>query len=140
PNLGSLVVLVVGVLRLRQGAATVEEIFSVSFLFAMLAVPVRSIGWTLTELPRSVAGWDRVRQVLGATGDMAYGGQALPSRAGTPVTLAFEDVRFAYDDGEADAVTGVSFEVPAGTTLALVGPTGSGKSTIAALAARLIDP
>lgn len=140
PNLGSLVVLVVGVLRLHQGAATVEEIFSVSFLFAMLAVPVRSIGWTLTELPRSVAGWDRVRHVLGATGDMAYGEQNLPASAGTPVALAFENVRFAYGDGEIDAVGGVSFEVPAGRTLALVGPTGSGKSTIAALAARLIDP
>lgn len=147
PNIGSLLVLVVGLIRVRQGAATVEEIFTVSFLFSMLAVPIRSIGWTLTEIPRSVAGWDRVRAVLAATGDMPYGRRTLPTPAGTPVALAFHDVRYAYDpppDAETtaalDAVNGVSFEVPAGRTVALVGPTGSGKSTIAALAARLIDP
>ncbi len=146
PNLGSLVVLVVGVLRLRQGAATVEEIFAVAFLFSMLAVPVRSIGWALTELPRAVAGWDRVRPVLEATGDMPYGDAALAGPAGTAVSLAFRDVRFGYDDLRSgpdpvvDAVDGVTFEVPAGTTVALVGPTGSGKSTIASLAARLVDP
>ena len=147
PNLGTLLVLVVGLIRLRQGAATVEEIFSVSFLFSMLAVPIRSIGWTLTEIPRSVAGWDRVRAVLAATGDMPYGRRSLPTPAGAPVALAFHDVRYAYEPPpgapagpELDAVNGVSFEVPAGRTVALVGPTGSGKSTIAALAARLIDP
>ncbi|MBX6750271.1 MAG: ABC transporter ATP-binding protein [Micromonosporaceae bacterium] len=179
PNIGSLLVLVMGLIRVRQGAATVEEIFSVSFLFSMLAVPIRSIGWTLTEIPRSVAGWDRVRAVLAATGDMPYGRRTLATPAGTPVPLAFHDVRYAYDpppdapaspardalasptrdalaspapgalaspDPDApvaaglDAVNGVSFEVPAGRTVALVGPTGSGKSTIAALAARLIDP
>jgi len=113
----------------------------------MLAVPIRSIGWTLTEIPRSVAGWDRVRAVLAATGDMPYGRRSLPTPAGAPVALAFHDVRHAYEPPpgapagpELDAVNGVSFEVPAGRTVALVGPTGSGKSTIAALAARLIDP
>jgi len=149
PSLGSLVVLMVGVLRLRQGAASVEEIFSVSFLFSMLAVPVRSIGWALTELPRSVAGWDRVSGVLASTGDMPYGEAALP--AGAPVGLDFHDVHYTYDDGIGgsaqeggpplpEAVAGVTFEVPAGRTVALVGPTGSGKSTIASLAVRLVDP
>jgi ATP-binding cassette subfamily B protein len=187
PNIGSLLVLVVGLIRVRQGVASVEEIFSVSFLFSMLAVPIRSIGWTLTEIPRSVAGWDRVRAVLAATGDMPYGRRTLPTPLGRPVALAFHDVRYAYDPpsdavadadrdgtdragtdragtdragtdragtdragtdragtdragGGLDAVNGVSFEVPAGRTVALVGPTGSGKSTIAALAARLVDP
>jgi ABC-type multidrug transport system fused ATPase/permease subunit len=125
PNLGSLIVLVVGVVRLRQGAASVEEIFSVSFLFSMLAVPVRSIGQALTEMPRSVAGWDRVSWVLTATGDMPYGDAAVPAPAGSPVALTFRDVRYEYaapDDRLASVaetiqvIDGVTFDVPAGRT------------------------
>jgi ABC-type multidrug transport system fused ATPase/permease subunit len=88
-----------------------------------------------------VAGWDRVDQVLTATGDMPYGSAALAAPPGAPVALAFRDVRHGYADGAGlDVVDGVTFEVPAGSTVALVGPTGAGKSTIAALAARLVDP
>jgi ATP-binding cassette subfamily B protein len=137
PNLGSLVVLVVGVIRLRQGAVSVPEVVSVAFLFTVLAFPVRAIGWVLTELPRSVVGYQRVQRVLTATGDMTYG-TARPGSTG-PAALSLDGVRFAYTDG-APVLEDVSFEVPAGRTVALVGPTGSGKSTIAALAARLIDP
>ncbi|WP_174262554.1 ABC transporter ATP-binding protein [Actinoplanes sp. OR16] len=54
--------------------------------------------------------------------------------------LRFEDVTFAYDGSETAALAGVSFDVPAGSSLALVGETGSGKSTIASLIARLYDP
>jgi ATP-binding cassette subfamily B protein len=54
--------------------------------------------------------------------------------------LRFEDVTFAYPGGETAAVAGVTLDVPAGTSLALVGATGSGKSTVAALIARLYDP
>ncbi len=73
PSLGTLAVLVVGAYRLRQGAIEVSELVSVAFLFTVLAFPVRAIGWVLAELPRSVAGWDRIRRVLDATGEMPYG-------------------------------------------------------------------
>ncbi|GAA2706538.1 ABC transporter ATP-binding protein [Micromonospora olivasterospora] len=145
PSLGTLAVLVVGAFRLRQGAITVTELVSVAFLFTVLAFPVRAIGWVLAELPRSVAGWDRVRRVLDATGEMPYGERALdPDEAG-PATLTFADVSFAYEPAEAhlpgtEVLGEVSFTVPAGRTVALVGPTGSGKSTIASLAVRLVDP
>ena len=139
PSLGSLAVLVVGAVRMGQGAVTVEEVFSVAFLFTVLAFPVRAIGWVLTELPRSVVGWERVNQVLTATGDMRYGHSPVPGPAGAPVSLAFRDVEYAYDGGS-PVLHDVTFDVPPGRTVALVGPTGSGKSTIASLAARLVDP
>ncbi|MEJ3747764.1 ABC transporter ATP-binding protein [Actinomycetes bacterium KLBMP 9797] len=137
PSLGTLGVLVVGAWRLSQGAVTVTEVVSVAFLFTVLAFPVRAIGWVLAELPRSVAGWDRVQRVLTATGEMPYGTTTVDGR-GTPAALRFEGVTFGYEDSP--VLHDVSFTVPAGRTVALVGPTGSGKSTIASLAARLVDP
>jgi ATP-binding cassette subfamily B protein len=137
PSLGTLAVLLIGAWRLRNGQVTVGELVSVAFLFTVLAFPVRAIGWVVAELPRSVAGWDRVQAVLGATGDMTYGGAELPGSG--PASVVFDRVAFAYDTGPA-VLHHVSFTVPAGRTVALVGATGSGKSTIASLAVRLVDP
>ncbi|WP_446210624.1 ABC transporter ATP-binding protein [Micromonospora sp. IBSANI012] len=145
PSLGTLAVLVVGAFRLGAGAISVTELVSVAFLFTVLAFPVRAIGWVLAELPRSVAGWDRVRRVLDATGEMPYGERRLDPAEPTPATLAFADVCFGYEPAEAhlpgtEVLGDVTFTVPAGKTVALVGPTGAGKSTIASLAVRLVDP
>jgi ATP-binding cassette subfamily B protein len=139
PSVGTLAVLLVGAARLSQGAVTVTELVTVAFLFTVLAFPVRAIGWVLAELPRSVAGWDRVQGVLTATGEMPYGNRRLDGPADTPATLAFDRVGFAYEAGQ-PVLREVTFTAPAGRTVALVGPTGAGKSTIASLAVRLVDP
>jgi len=153
PNLGTLLVLVLGGWRLSNGAISVQEVVSVAFLFTVLAFPVRAIGWVLGDLPRSVVGWERVQAVLAARGDTTYGERSLSGTG--PVELTFDNVSFHYpaneavdiadtdEDGERlgpPVLQNVSFTVPPGRTVALVGPTGSGKSTVAALAARLMDP
>ncbi|MFC3987896.1 ABC transporter ATP-binding protein [Actinoplanes siamensis] len=137
PSLGTLAVLLLGAWRLQTGAIGVADLVSVAFLFTVLAFPVRAIGWVVAELPRSVAGWDRVQAVLGAEGDLIYGAGSLPGAG--PAELRFERVTFRYADGP-PVLHDVSFTVPAGRTVALVGATGSGKSTIASLAVRLVDP
>lgn len=137
PSVGTLAVLVLGTWRLQNGAVTVSEVISVAFLFTVLAFPVRAIGWVIGELPRSVAGWDRVQAVLSAEGDLRYGEGELPGDG--PAELRFDRVGYRYADGP-PVLSEVSFAVPAGRTVALVGATGSGKSTIAALALRLVDP
>jgi ATP-binding cassette subfamily B protein len=137
PSVGTLAVLMLGAWRLQTGHLTVAELVSVAFLFTVLAFPVRAIGWVVAELPRSVAGWERVQAVLGADGDLAYG-SAAPTRTG-PARISFEHVHFSYGEGP-EVLHDVSFTVPAGRTVALVGATGSGKSTIASLAVRLVDP
>jgi ABC-type multidrug transport system fused ATPase/permease subunit len=143
PSLGTLAVLIVGGVRLGQGAVSLPEVISVAFLFSVLAVPVRAIGFVLGELPRAAVGFDRVRNVLTATGEMRYGSGALDGPTGIgggePLDIRFEHVSFSYASGPT-VLTDVTFAVPPGATVALVGPTGSGKSTIAALAARLMDP
>jgi ATP-binding cassette subfamily B protein len=140
PSLGTLTVLIVGGLRLRQGAVSLTDVVSVAFLFSVLAVPVRAIGFVLGELPRAAVGFGRVQSVLTATGEMRYGDETVaPAPGHEPVDLRFERVSFAYPSGP-PVLHDVTFGVPAGATVALVGPTGAGKSTIAALAARLMDP
>jgi len=137
PSVGTLAVLVAGAWRVQAGAIELQELISVTLLFTVMAFPVRAIGWVLGELPRSVAGWDRVQRVLTATGEMAYGRQVVPGDG--PAEIAFDRVDFAYVEGE-PVLHEVTFKVKPGRTVALVGPTGSGKSTIATLAARLLDP
>jgi ABC-type multidrug transport system fused ATPase/permease subunit len=137
PSVGTLAALALGTWRLSTGAIGVAELITVAFLMTVLAYPVSAIGWVVADLPRSAAGWERVRAVLAASGDLRYGGLDLPGRG--PATLRFDNVDFRYGDGPL-VLHGISFTVAPGTTTALVGATGSGKSTIASLAVRLLDP
>ncbi|MCA1712700.1 MAG: ABC transporter ATP-binding protein/permease [Actinobacteria bacterium] len=136
PVLGVLVVLLVGTSRVGSGDINSGELVRVAYLFTLLAFPVRALGWVLNELPRSVVGWDRVQNVLTATGAQTYGDSTLP--ATEPTALQVAAVSFAYGDDE--VLDEVAFDVEPGRTVALVGPTGAGKSTLASLLVRLVDP
>lgn len=137
PTLGVLAVLVVGTARIRSGAMDAGELVQVAYLFTLLAFPVRAIGWVLGQLPQSVVGSDRVSRVLDASGELTYGDLQLPV-GGTPAGLDVRSVHHGYGDG--DVLHDVTFSVAAGRTVAVVGPTGSGKSTLTTLVVRLVDP
>jgi len=153
PTLGTLAVLLVGTVRLESGATTIGDLVSVAYLFSVLAMPIRAIGWVLADLPRVVVGWDRVQRVLTARGGQAYGQRTLDG-ARRPAGLTVDEVSFAYagpaledlragEEPAADpapVLHEVSFDVVPGRTVALVGPTGSGKSTLVSLLVRLVDP
>jgi ABC-type multidrug transport system fused ATPase/permease subunit len=168
PNLGVLAVLWVGSIRMQGGAITAGDLVNVAYLFTLLAFPIRALGWVLAEVPRSVVGWRRVRGVLDAGGSLPYGGGTLDGDKAA--ALEVREVRFAYEtpaaptavdpsgDGsglaaddlgapERAAATekvavlhDVSFAAAPGRTIAVVGPTGSGKSTLTSLLVRLVDP
>ncbi|WP_084956965.1 ABC transporter ATP-binding protein [Thermoactinospora rubra] len=139
PTLGVLVVLAVGAHRLAGGSISSGELVQVAYLFTLLAFPIRALGWVLAELPRSVVGWRRVRQVLEATGSMEYGQARLQGDGAA--ALEVKELSYAYgEDPERLVLREVGFEVPAGRTVALVGPTGSGKSTLVQTLVRLVDP
>ncbi|WP_241995233.1 ABC transporter ATP-binding protein [Kribbella antiqua] len=137
PRLGVLAVLLVGVGRVRSGAADAGDVVQVAFLFTLIGFPIRALGWVLGELPRSVVGWDRVQRVLTAEGGMEYGDQRLTSTEAA--RLEVSGVRFGYLPNR-DVLTGVDFTVEPGRTVAMVGPTGAGKSTMTTLLTRLVDP
>ncbi|HLV75658.1 MAG TPA: ABC transporter ATP-binding protein [Vulgatibacteraceae bacterium] len=149
PSLGVLAVLLAGSVRLETGAMSPGDLVNVAYLFTLLSWPIRALGWVLGELPRSVVGWERVRGVLDATGSLPYGKGSLDGSGGA-TSLEVREVRFAYEaappDGGADGGDGrpvlhdVSFAASPGRTIAVVGPTGSGKSTLTSLLVRLVDP
>jgi ABC-type multidrug transport system fused ATPase/permease subunit len=136
PNMGILAVLLVGSVRVEHGAMTTGDLVHVAYLFTLLAWPIRALGWVLGEMPRSVVGWERVQGVLRATGSLPYGERTL--EGAVPATLEVRDVRFGY--GDSMVLHDVSFTVEPGRTVAVVGSTGSGKSTLTGLLVRLVDP
>ncbi|MQA78620.1 MAG: ATP-binding cassette domain-containing protein [Streptosporangiales bacterium] len=138
PNLGILVVLLVGSVRVDAGLLTAGALVKVAYLFILLAFPIRAFGWVLGNLPRAVVGWDRVNYVLESRGELPFGeGEA---GDGGPPRLRLDTVSFAYPEADGDALSDVTLNVPSGRTVALVGPTGAGKSTLVGLLSRLVDP
>ncbi len=139
PSLGTLAVLLIGASRVADGVTDAGELVSIAYLFTLLTLPIRAIGWVLADLPRALAGFDRVTPVLEASGETPHGPDAAPAGPGG-AGIEVRGVRFAFADAHKPALRGVTFDVPSGRTLAVVGPTGSGKSTLAGLLVRLVDP
>ena len=137
PNIGVLLVLVVGAFRIRSGALSEGDVVQFAYLFTLLAFPIRAIGWVLSDMPRSVVGWERIQRVLQANDAAPAAGVGETTVQG-PAATDLIDVAFRYEDNP--VLRGISFRAEPGRTIAVVGPTGSGKSTIATLLVRLADP
>jgi ATP-binding cassette, subfamily B, bacterial len=142
PNIGVLAILLVGTARIDAEVLSVGALVQFAYLFTILAFPMRLIGYVLSELPRSVAGWQRVAAVLDEAAPPAHG--TSPGDATGPATADLVAVSFQHPDGDSDAssrgVQEITFAARPGRTIALVGPTGAGKSTIVSLLVRLADP
>src|SRR5581483_7226324 len=137
PLLGILVVLWYGSHLAQRGEITVGTFALFSFYLVLLVAPLRTIGQRVSTAQRGAAAAARVVDVLRAEPAVVEPASArpFPERA----DVRFENVRFSYGD-EQPVLDGLTLEIPAGTSLALVGGTGSGKSTAAALLARFYDP
>jgi ATP-binding cassette subfamily B protein len=138
PNVGVLVVLAVGVSRVTSGATDAGDVVTVAYLLTIVSFPIRAIGWLLGEFPRSVVGFRRTQAVLAATGSMEYGAARIPPSA-RGARVAVDGLHYAYD-ADAPLLKGVTFDVEPGRTVAVVGATASGKSTLTGLMTRLVDP
>jgi ATP-binding cassette, subfamily B, bacterial len=138
PNLGVLAVLAVGVLRVERGLTDPGNVVTVAYLLTIVSFPIRSLGWLVGEFPRSVVGFNRVQAVLDATGEMSYGDQVpAPARTGARLEVRHLSYRYA---GAPPLLQDLSFTVAPGRTVAVVGATASGKSTLTSLLVRLVDP
>ncbi|WP_254185675.1 ABC transporter ATP-binding protein [Nocardioides panacis] len=138
PSLGVLAVLAVGVLRVEMGATDPGNVVTVAYLLTIVSFPIRSLGWLVGEFPRSVVGFRRVQAVLDATGEMAYGAREI-ARTAAGARLDVRGLAYHYVDGP-PLLQGLTFSVEPGRTVAVVGATASGKSTMTSLLVRLVDP
>jgi len=132
-------VVVVGVLLGIDGSISIGRLVGFLFLVTLFVQPVQIATEVLNEAQNAVAGLRRVLGVLDTPTDVADpapGGADLPEG---PVSVRFEHVSFAYPGGP-DVLHDVDLEVTARTRVAVVGETGSGKTTFAKLLTRLMDP
>ncbi|GAA0527257.1 ABC transporter ATP-binding protein [Paractinoplanes ferrugineus] len=126
-------------LPFTRGTMSIGTLVAFTALQTGLFRPLMGLLNVGVQLTSSLALFARIFEYLDLTVEVDE--PAEPVRLADPRgDLRFEDVTFAYPGSESAAVAGVTLEVPAGTSLALVGETGSGKSTIASLIARLYDP
>lgn len=131
---------------LRYGSAMIiyQEISLGDFVaftsyLAMLVWPMIAVGWVINVVQRGYAALDRINKILNEAPEVADepGAVDLPSVAGK---IEFRNVTFSYSPELPPALSNVSFTVDAGKTLAIVGRTGSGKSTVVSLLTRLYNP
>ena len=132
-------VLVFGVLLGVDGQITAGKVLAFAFLVSLFVGPVQIGTQVLTDAQNAIAGWRRVIGILDTPADVVD-----PREDGTPlpreaVTISFEDVGFAYPGG-APVLHDIDLEIAPNTRVAVVGETGSGKTTLAKLLTRLMDP
>ncbi|WP_114422680.1 ABC transporter ATP-binding protein [Nocardioides houyundeii] len=132
-------VLIIGVLLGFTGDMTAGRVLAFAFLVTLFVGPVQMGTQILTDAQNAIASWRRVIGIVETPADLVdpgAGGQVLPRG---PIDVRFDDVTFAYPGGP-PVLRSVSLDIAAGTRIAIVGETGSGKSTFAKLLTRLMDP
>jgi ATP-binding cassette subfamily B protein len=120
-----------------DGTLTLGQFFLFNLLLAMLIVPLRSLGMWIGQAQRATASGERIFEIL----DEPEGVEDRPGAVGLsagPGAISFEGVTFAYASGR-PVLEDVDLDLPPGRTVALIGHTGSGKTTLAALVPRFYD-
>jgi len=135
-GLSTVIVIYVGAIEVKSGAITLGQFVQFNSYIVLLSMPMVNLGWTLNLYQQAAASMERVEELLArkpAVTD-APGVQPLSEVRGA---IQFENVSFGYFNHP--VLHDVSIDVPAGATLAIVGATGSGKTTLVNLIARVYD-
>ncbi|MEU3837101.1 ABC transporter ATP-binding protein [Streptomyces microflavus] len=136
PALGQVAMLALGGWLATRGEITLGTFVAFSTYLAQLVGPVRMLAMVLTVGQQARAGVERVLELIDTEPSMKDGTKELPADA--PAGIEFDDVRFGYDE-ERPVLDGFSLTVEPGETLAIVGASGSGKSTVSLLVPRFYD-
>lgn len=133
--LGSVLVLTLGVWLTRRGELSIGSVLALLRFSQMVSDPLWRVAEQLAEAQKAIAGTRRAARLLSERSALPDGAAELPPGA---LAVGFRDVSFGYGTGT-DVLRHVSFDLPAGSSLGIVGRTGSGKTTIGRLVARLWD-
>ncbi len=136
-GVGSVIIMGLGGMMIIRGQMTVGEFVSFTLYLAFLVAPIVQMSNIGTQMTEAFAGLDRMEEILRMETEGEEAGRTV-SLNGVQGNIVFENVSFAYADSE--VLTDVTFEARSGTITALVGSSGSGKSTVAGLAASFRIP
>lgn len=136
-GLSTLLTVYIGSLKVIEGGITYGVIVQFVFYVNQLTWPFASVGWVSSLVQKAEASQERINDFLRTSPDIADEGELNEVRHGK---ITFEKVSFTYPESGIQALKNVSFEVPAGECLGIMGRTGSGKSTIAQLLLRMYEP
>ncbi len=137
--IATVVVIVIGVFFGEDLGLTSGELLACVFLANLLAGPIGELGETLDQTQTAVAGWRKILELLDEPIDLTEPDDAVGAPPAGPASIRVRDLRFAYVD-DVDVLRGVEVDVAPGENIAVVGETGSGKTTFARLLVRLADP
>lgn len=144
-----LVIVYYGGVMVIEGTLSLADFTAFLFVTAMLAWPLVQFGWVLTLYQRGAVSMNRISDILSAVPEISDGANVRPEASVTAGSIHFENVCFRYDKPVSPApgdppapwtVEDIDFEVRAGETLSIVGPTGSGKTTLVSLLCREYNP
>jgi len=139
-------VLLYGGLGVLNGSLTIGDVMAFSVYLLWLLGPIEALVGSAANIQNNLAGFDRVLDLLDEDTELApTGEQAVIAKPEVSGAIAIENLSYAYpsrskDDGRTNVLTDISLDVPAGTTVALVGASGAGKTTLCNLIARFDDP
>jgi ABC-type multidrug transport system fused ATPase/permease subunit len=136
PSLGLAIVILLGGWLVIHGRMTIGEFVEFNLLLGIVVPPLRMLGMWVGQLQRAVASGARIVAVLDTEPELVSGAQPLPAGRGA---VDFRGVSFGYGPDRPTIVDDVSFTLEAGSTVALIGPTGCGKTTLASLVPRFYD-
>ena len=123
---------------MQSGAVTIRELSGFIYMFTLLVFPLRLVGYALSELPHSYAGYSRLRETLDDPLDADPLDDIGTASGDTAVKL--DHVSFTHPGDSSPVVIDASVTIPTGSVTAFVGPTGSGKTTLIDLLAGLLRP
>jgi ATP-binding cassette, subfamily B, bacterial len=136
PNLTLVIVLLLGALAVGNGSMSLGTLVAFITLMLSLIWPVESLGFILAMAQEAMTSADRITEILDTESSSASGPTELENPGGH---LRFENVSFRFEPDSPDVLRGIDLDLPPGTTLALVGATGAGKTTLTSLVPRLYD-